>query len=242
MHQVILIVDDDPELRQLLREHLMAHGYEVRLAADGKEMKVVLETSKAIDLVVLDLMLPGDDGLTLCRDLRARSSLPILMLSARGDDMDRVIGLELGADDYIAKPFNPRELLARIKSILRRAGDASAREASQAGRLPVGAWQLDLEAHYLIDPEGVVVSVSSGEFRLLKLFAENTNRVLSREQLLDALAGRETSASDRTVDVMISRLRRRLGDDGREPALIKTQRSEGYLLVAPISPHAAPQA
>jgi two-component system OmpR family response regulator len=231
MNKTILVVDDDPELRQLLRDHLGAHGYDVLLAADGKEMWQRLGESRA-DLVVLDLMLPGDDGLTLCRDLRARTALPVLMLSARGDEMDRVIGLEVGADDYIAKPFSPRELLARIKSILRRVGEIGRKETVPERQLPLGDWLLDLDARYLINPESVVVSVSSGEFKLLKLFAENPNRVLSRDQLLEVLAGREAGPYDRTVDVMVSRLRRRLGDDGREPALIKTVRSEGYLLVA----------
>lgn len=231
MNKTVLVVDDDPELRQLLRDHLGTHGYDVLLASDGQEMWRQIEAAR-VDLVVLDLMLPGDDGLTLCRDLRARTALPILMLSARGDEMDRVIGLEVGADDYIAKPFSPRELLARIKSILRRVGEIGSQGAARESRLPLGKWLLDLDARYLIDPEGVVVSVSSGEFKLLKLFAENPNRVLTRDQLLEELAGREAGPHDRTVDVMVSRLRKRLGDDGREPALIKTVRSEGYLLVA----------
>jgi len=234
MSKTILVVDDDPELRQLLRDYLGTHGYNTLLAGDGIEMWRQVAESK-VDLIVLDLMLPGDDGLTLCRELRARTSIPILMLSARGDETDRVIGLEVGADDYIAKPFGPRELLARIKSILRRVGEIGNKDASNSRQLPLGSWLLDLDTHYLINPEGVVVSVSSGEFKLLKLFAESPNRVLSRDQLLEVLAGREAGPYDRTVDVMISRLRRRLGDDGREPALIKTIRNEGYLLATTAS-------
>lgn len=231
MSKTILVVDDDPELRQLLRDHLSGHGYNTLMAGDGIEMWRLLADDK-VDLIVLDLMLPGDDGLTLCRELRNRTAIPILMLSARGDETDRVIGLEVGADDYIAKPFGPRELLARIKSILRRVGELGTKRGAQSRQLPLGLWLLDVDTRYLINPDGIVISVSSGEFKLLKLFAESPNRVLSRDQLLEVLAGREAGPYDRTVDVMISRLRRRLGDDGREPALIKTIRNEGYLLAS----------
>lgn len=232
MAKTVLVVDDDPELRQLLHSHLEANDFQVVVAGDGKQMWQQISEAE-VDLVVLDLMLPGEDGLSLCRNLRARTALPILMLSARGDEMDRVIGLEMGADDYIAKPFSPRELLARIRSILRRIDELGERRSPAARQLQFGKWMLDLDARYLINPDGVVIAVSGGEFKLLKLFAENPNKVLSRDQLLDAIAGREAGPLDRTVDVMISRLRRRLGDDGREPALIKTLRNEGYLLVTP---------
>ena len=182
---------------------------------------------------ILDVMLPGDDGLALCREIRAKSRLPILMLTARGDELDRIIGLEMGADDYLPKPFHPRELLARVRSILRRApehpdGDGSVRALKFSG------WTLDLGARHLVDEAGVVTPLSSGEFRMLNALAENANRVLSRDQLMDVLAGRDAGPFDRTVDVMISRLRRRLGDDGREPRIIRTLRNEGYVLNGPV--------
>ena len=230
MNKRILVVDDDPELRDLLSSYLGSQGFVVATAGDGVAMREQLPVF-APDLLILDLMLPGEDGLTLCRDLRAASKLPILMLTARGDDMDRIIGLEMGADDYLPKPFNPRELLARIKSILRRADDHEV-AAKPPRALRFAGWTLDLSARNLIDAEGVVISLSAGEFRLLALLAESPNRVLSRDQLMDALAGRDASPFDRTIDVMISRLRRRLNDDARDPELIKTVRSEGYLLAA----------
>lgn len=232
MDKTILVVDDDPELRELLQDHLGRNGYRVLVAGDGQEMWQAVDRER-VDLVILDLMLPGEDGLSLCRNLRARSSLPILMLSARGDEMDRVIGLEMGADDYIPKPFSPRELLARVRSALRRAGENQQR----GNKLSFAGWTLDLDARYLIDAQGVVVPLSSGEFRLMKAFVENANRVLSRNVLMETLAGRDQGPFDRSVDVMISRLRRRLGDDGREPDLIKTLRNEGYILTARVERH-----
>jgi two-component system OmpR family response regulator len=177
-------------------------------------------------------MMPGDDGLALCRELRAQSRVPILMLTARGDELDRIIGLEMGADDYLPKPFHPRELLARIRSILRRvqelAGVGPAREYRFAG------WILDLGARHLVGADGVAVPLSSGEFRLLQALVEHANRVMSRDRLMDVLSGREAGPFDRSVDVMIGRLRRRLGDDGREPEIIKTVRNEGYLFAAKV--------
>ena len=230
MSKKILVVDDDPELTELLRGYLGNQGFEVATACDGKAMRAQLAESHP-DLLILDVMLPGEDGLTLCRDLRASSRLPILMLTARGDDMDRIIGLEMGADDYLPKPFNPRELLARIKSILRRAEDHDAPAAAPKS-LHFAGWTLDLGARNLIGADGVVIALSTGEFRVLHLLAESPNRVFSRDQLMDALAGRDAGPFDRTIDVMISRLRRRLNDDARDPELIKTVRSEGYILAA----------
>ncbi len=232
MTQRILVVDDDPGLRELLDGYLRDSGYEVQTVGDGEAMREELARA-SFDLIVLDLMLPGEDGLTLCRRLRAHSGVPILMLTARGDEFERVLGLEMGADDYLAKPFSPRELLARIRSILRRAGDRGGEATSRIG---FDGWALDLAAHHLIDPEGVVVVLSTGEFRLLRALAENLNRVLTRDQLIDAIAGREANRLERTVDVLVSRLRKRLRDDAREPRMIRTVRSEGYMLVSrPIS-------
>lgn len=231
MEKKILVVDDDPELRQLLHEYFGGWGYSVLLASDGAQMWEHL-ARQSVDLVILDLMLPGEDGLMLCRNLRAKSSLPVLMLTASGDEVNRIIGLEMGADDYIHKPFIPRELLARVKNILRRANESGGTAAS-AKALHFATWILDLNAHHLVDAAGVVVSLSSGEFRLLKMLADNPNRVLSRDQLLEVFSNREAAPFDRTIDVMISRLRRRLNDDGEEP-LIKTVRNEGYMLVAAV--------
>ncbi|MBK7137236.1 MAG: response regulator [Rhodocyclales bacterium] len=232
MNKRILIVDDDPELRELLRGYLGGNGYDVDAAGDGAAMRQRIAAA-APDLVILDLMLPGEDGLALCRELRAESSLPILMLTARGEDTDRIVGLEMGADDYLPKPFNPRELLARIRSILRRAGENAAREAP-ARAFAFAGWTLDLGARHLVGADGVVVPISNGEFKLLRAFAENPFRVLTRDQLMDVLAGREAGPFDRSVDVMVHRLRRRLDDDAREPQLIKTVRSEGYMLAADV--------
>jgi two-component system OmpR family response regulator len=232
MNNTILIVDDDAELRQLLLEYFKERDYTVLLADGGVQMWEQLDKNP-VDLVILDLMLPGEDGLTLCRNLRANSKTPILMLTAKGDEMDRIVGLEMGADDYLHKPFIPRELLARVKNILRRSGDG--REDNRNARaLHFSGWVLDLDARHLVDGSGVIVSLPAGEFRILKLLAENPNRVLSRDQLLDVSSGREAGPFDRTIDVMISRLRRRLHDDGGDSALIKTVRSEGYLLASKV--------
>ena len=235
MNKRILIVDDDPELRELLRGYLGGNGYDVDAAGDGAAMRQRIAAA-APDLVILDLMLPGEDGLALCRELRAApasAALPILMLTARGEDIDRIVGLEMGADDYLPKPFNPRELLARIRAILRRAGENAAREAP-ARAFAFAGWTLDLGARHLVGADGVVVPISNGEFKLLRAFAENPFRVLTRDQLMDVLAGREAGPFDRSVDVMVHRLRRRLDDDAREPVLIKTVRSEGYMLAADV--------
>jgi two-component system, OmpR family, response regulator len=230
MTQRLLIVDDDPALRGLLSEYLTGAGYEVVAVADGAAMERERNQGH-FDLVVLDLMLPGDDGLKLCRELRAKSGVAILMLTARSEEVDRVLGLEMGADDYVSKPFSPRELLARVRTILRRTGDGASRSGT---RLRFAGWTLQLASRTLIDSEGVVVPLSSRELRLLQMLAESPNRVLTRDQLMEALAGRDAGPFDRTIDVMISRVRRRLRDDAREPHLIRTVRNEGYLLAATV--------
>lgn len=235
MEKTLLIVDDDAELRQLLNEYFGERGYQVLLACDGRQMREQIDQHQ-VDLIILDLMLPGEDGMALCRHLRAGSNIPILMLTASGDEMDRIIGLEMGADDYVQKPFVPRELLARVKNILRRSQEGII-PSTTARALRFAGWVLDLDARHLVDREGVVVPLSAGEFRLLKTLLENPNRVLSRDQLLDAFSGREAGPFDRTIDVMISRLRRRLGDDGAEQVLIKTIRSEGYLFSSKVDRH-----
>lgn len=231
----LLVVDDDREIRRLIEEYLAQAGYRVSTAADGKAMRRLMEQHR-FDLVVLDLMLPGEDGLSLCRDLRSRSSnLPILMLTARGSEIDRIVGLEMGADDYLAKPFNPRELLARIRSILRRA------QALPTNLVPeevavfrFAGWTLEVASRNVTAPDGLVVPLSGAEFRLLRVLLEHPHRVFSRDQLLELTNGREAILFDRSIDVLVGRLRKRLRDDGKEPALIKTVRGEGYVLAASV--------
>jgi len=231
----ILIVDDDRDIRNLLAEQLQDAGYRVSTAADGIEMRGRLSRSAA-DLIILDLNLPREDGLTLCRQLRAKSNTPVIMLTARGEPIDRIVGLEMGADDYLPKPFEPRELLARIRSVLRRAHALPENlEPLSARKTMFNGWTFDLEQRHLVDPDGRVVMLSGAEFRLLRVLIQHANRVLSREQLL-ALGGvRQTESLDRAVDLQISRLRNKLRDDPRAPALIKTVRSEGYVLSASVS-------
>jgi two-component system OmpR family response regulator len=228
----ILIVDDDAETRSLLREYLQKQGYRVTAAADGKALRRALDTARP-DLIVLDLMLSGEDGLALCRDLRVRSNLPIIMLTARGEETDRIVGLEMGADDYLAKPANPRELLARIKSVLRRARSLPENLEPEAVRsFRFAGWTLDIDTRNLTAPDGVVVPLSGTEFKLLRVFLAHPNRVLSRDQLIELMISRDAGPFDRAIDVQVSRLRQRLRDDAREPRIIKTVRSEGYVLAA----------
>jgi len=230
----ILIVDDDAETRSLLREYLQKHGYRVSAAADGKGLRAALDSAPP-DLVVLDLMLPGDDGLALCRDLRARSNLPVIMLTARGEETDRIVGLEMGADDYLAKPFNPRELLARIKSVLRRARSLPGNlEPDAVKSFRFSGWVLDVATRNLTSPDGIVVPISGTEFKLLRVFLAHPDRVLTRDQLVELMVTRDAGPFDRAIDVQVSRLRQRLRDDAREPRLIKTVRGEGYVLAAQV--------
>ena len=231
----LLVVDDDREIRNLLTDYLSRNGYRVTAVGEGKAMRRALEGNR-IDLVVLDLMLPGEDGLTLCRDLRTRSpSLPVLMLTARGDEVDRILGLEMGADDYLAKPFNPRELLARIKSILRRAHALPPNlEPADARAYRFAGWTLDVASRNAHAPDGLVVPLSGAEFRLLRVLLDHPQKVLARDQLLELANKREAILFDRSIDVLVGRLRKRLGDDSREPTLIKTVRGEGYVLAATV--------
>lgn len=231
----LLIVDDDAGIRSLLADYLEANGYRVRAAPDGTAMTRLL-ASEQIDLIVLDLNLPGVDGLTLCRNLRASSSLPVIMLTARGEPLDRILGLEMGADDYLAKPFEPRELLARIRSVLRRSqSTANAAEPEERGALHFAGWTLDLTARHLINPEGVIIMLSGAEFKLLKVFLDHPNRILNRDQLMNYTHGREAEAFDRAIDIQISRLRQKLNEDARAPRIIKTVRNGGYTLAVPVT-------
>jgi two-component system, OmpR family, response regulator len=225
----LLVVDDDREIRELLAGFLAKHGFRVQTAGNGKEMRKAL-AERRIDLVVLDLMLPGEDGLALCRELRARSELPVIMLTAMREEIDRIIGLEVGADDYLPKPFNPRELLARIKAVLRRTrSEPRAPDPASARMLRFAGWRLDPLGRRLTASDGREVELTGGEFDLLTAFVERPGRVLSREQLLDLTRGREATAFDRSIDTQISRLRRKLEPDSARPTLIKTVRSSGYV-------------
>ncbi len=231
----VLVVDDDAEIRSLLRDYLQKNGYRVTAVADGRAMWAAFDAAKA-DIVVLDVMMPGDDGLTLCRNLRARSQVPVIMLTARGEETDRIVGLEMGADDYLPKPFNPRELLARIKSILRRTRALPDNlQPDEARRLRFTGWALDTVTRNLQSPAGVVVALSGTEFRLLRIFLAHPNRVLTRDQLIDLMLSRDATPFDRSIDVQVSRLRHRLNDDAAQPAIIKTVRSQGYVLAAEVA-------
>lgn len=231
----LLVVDDDREIRNLLAEYLDANGFRTLTAADGVAMRKLLDTTR-IDLVVLDLTLPGEDGLTLCRNLRAQSNLPVIMLTARSTPLERILGLEMGADDYLTKPFEPRELLARIRSVLRRTQALPPNlEPLEARTMHFAGWTLDLTARHLVVPDGKVVALSGAEFRLLKVLLTHPNRVLNRDQLLNLTQGRDAEPFDRSIDLQISRLRQKLGDDARNPQIIKTVRNEGYLLTVPVA-------
>lgn len=232
--QRLLIVDDDLEIRILLGEQLGQAGFLVSTAGNGAEMRQTLAQER-VDLVVLDLSLPGEDGLTLCRDLRASSSIPVIMLTARREVIDRIVGLEMGADDYLIKPFEPRELLARIRNVLRRtkALPESLNPVS-IGKAKFTGWTLDLQKRHLVDPKDRVVVLSGAEFRLLRVFVMHPNRVMTREQLVSLSSGRAYEAQQRAIDLQISRLRQKLGDDRADSSLIKTVRNEGYVLAAAV--------
>ncbi len=228
----ILIVDDDREIRDLLARFLERHEFRVTAVRDAREARRALPNGH-FQLVVLDLMLPGESGLDLARWLRQESDVPIIMLTALGEESDRIIGLELGADDYLAKPFNPRELLARTRAILRRAGLDGERSSDKAPRgLVFSGWTLDPLRRRLLNPEQVEVPLTGGEYDLLVALVERANKVLTRDMLLDLLRGRQAGPFDRAIDVAISRLRRKLEDDGRHSQLIKTVRGGGYVLAA----------
>jgi len=229
----ILMVDDDAQIRQLLSDYLSGFGMSVVAVADGKAMAEALKKS-SFDLVMLDLMLPGEDGLSLCRSLRAESDIPILMLTARGEAMDRVVGLELGADDYIVKPFEPRELVARIQTILRRTRGNRENHKEQ-NEVQFMGWRLNYVMRHLVSPEELVIPLSNAEFRLLTVFIEHPNRILTREFLLDSARGRDMDVFDRSIDILVSRVRQKLNDDSRTPTLIKTVRGEGYLFDAKVT-------
>jgi two-component system OmpR family response regulator len=231
----LLVVDDDREIRNLLTKFFTQHGYRVSVAGDGRAMMQVLQTAR-IDLIILDIMLPGPDGLSLCRQLRADSAIPIIMLTAKGDETDRIVGLEMGADDYLPKDFNPRELLSRVRAVLRRSSAPQVAEISTASRvLEFHGWRLVLSRRQLFSPVGALVPLRSGEYDLLLALVERPQRVLTRDQLLDVARGRAANVFDRSIDVQISRLRRKIEADPKEPEFIKTVRSGGYVFSAVVT-------
>lgn len=224
----VLLVEDDREIRKLVSEFLNANGVRVSTSADGREMDQALKNN-SIDLLVLDIMLPGEDGLSICRRLRVSSDLPVIMLTAKGEDVDRIVGLEIGADDYLVKPFNPRELLARIRAVLRRGENDSAGGSRTGSVLTFEGWRLNVHTRKLHDPDGVRVALTGAEFDLLFVFCERPRSVLSREQLIHLTQGRPAGPFDRSIDVLVSRLRQKLEKEPREPMLIQTIRSAGYM-------------
>ncbi len=231
--QNLLVIDDDREIRDLLSRFLERESFRVTSARDAKEARKVWSNG-AFQLVVLDLMLPGESGLEFAAWLRRQSSVPIVMLTAMGEETDRIAGLELGADDYLPKPFNPRELLARIRAVLRRAGEAAIRLEAAPRAIRFSGWTLEPARRRLLDEAGVEVPLTGGEFDLLQALADRPNKVLTRDMLLDLLRGRQAGPFDRAIDVAISRLRRKLEDGGRNAQLIKTVRGGGYVLAAEV--------
>lgn len=231
--QSILLVEDDREIALLVAGLLERDGYAVRRARDGAEADALLAERPA-DLILLDLMLPGEDGFSICRRLRAVSPVPIVMLTARSDDIDRIVGLELGADDYVAKPFNPRELVARIRAVLRRCAPAAAAPLPSGNRLRFDAFTLDVDARRLFRGDAEI-ELSTGDFDLLLVLLRHPHRVLSRDQLMDLIKGRTWEAFDRSIDVAMSRLRRKIEPDSAHPVLIRTVRNAGYMLAATVT-------
>jgi two-component system, OmpR family, response regulator len=240
----VLVVDDEPRIRTMLRRYLAGEGMAVSDAGDGAGMRDVLDR-ETIHMVRLDLMMPGEDGLSLARYIRQRSEIPIIMLTGKGDLIDRVVGLEAGADDYITKPFELREVLARIRTVMRRAGPRATAAASGPGPVPAAdatadevlffeGWRLDLTRRELRRPGGDLVPLTAGEFDLLRVFARHPNRVLSRDQLSDMVKGREWAAYDRAIDTQVGRLRKKIEPTQGEPTLIKTVRGGGYVFAASV--------
>ncbi|HVW91140.1 MAG TPA: response regulator [Devosia sp.] len=230
----ILIVEDDKDIGLLVAKYLKANEMRVTIAENGRAMDRVLADTR-ISLIVLDRMLPGEDGLSICRRLRASSDIPIIILTAQGDEIERIVGLEMGADDYIGKPFNPRELLARIRAVLRRRDDAVAAVAGPKRSYRFAGWMLDGPMRRLYDPGGARVELTGAEFDLLLVFCERPGRTLSRDQIIELTQGREAAPSERSVDILVSRLRRKLERDPRDPELLQTIRSSGYLFSPEVS-------
>ena len=234
----IAVVDDHQEIRELLVRYLGEHGYAVSAAASAAEFRAQMARGEVPDLVVLDIMMPGEDGLSLCRHLRSGSMLPVIFLTAMAEDTDRIVGLELGADDYLVKPFNPRELLARVRAVLRRTGSDPVKNEepmTKGGSVRFGNKVFDMTRHEVAGPDGVAVPLSTAEYRLLCVFLEHAGKVLSRDALLDLTSGREAEAWDRSIDNQVSRLRRKIEEDPKNPILIKTFWGDGYCFTGEVS-------
>jgi two-component system, OmpR family, response regulator len=235
----IAVVEDDPEISRMVTNYMTDHGFEVTAARSGRDLDRVMSGGK-IDCVILDVGLPGEDGLSICRRLRGKSTVPIIMVTGRGTETDRIVGLELGADDYLPKPFNPRELVARVRAVMRRSAAAEAPTAPTPGTLMFEGWRLDMARRQLFAPDDTPRSLTSGEFNILSIFCQNPRKVLSRDDLLDLLHGRAAAVFDRSIDVQISRLRRKIETNLKDPSFIKTVRYGGYFFtpqVVPVEEH-----
>jgi two-component system OmpR family response regulator len=231
----VAVVEDDPEISRMMTNFMTDHGFEVTAARSGRDLDRVMSGGK-IDCVILDVGLPGEDGLSICRRLRGKSSVPIIMVTGRGTDTDRIVGLELGADDYLPKPFNPRELVARVRAVLRRTAAAAETPAVQAPQtLVFEGWRLDMARRQLFAPDGETRSLTSGEFNILAIFCQHPRKVLSRDDLLDLLHGRAAAVFDRSIDVQISRLRRKIETNLKDPSFIKTVRYGGYFFTPQVT-------
>jgi two-component system, OmpR family, response regulator len=235
----IAVVEDDPEISQMMTNCMVEHGFEVTAARSGRDLDRVMSSGR-IDCVILDVGLPGEDGLSICRRLRGKSSVPIIMVTGRGTDTDRIVGLELGADDYLPKPFNPRELVARVRAVMRRSAGGEQAAVQTPQTMVFEGWRLDLARRQLFAPDGTPRSLTSGEFNILSIFCQNPRKVLSRDDLLDLLHGRAAAVFDRSIDVQISRLRRKIETNLKDPSFIKTVRYGGYFftpLVTEVAPN-----
>jgi two-component system OmpR family response regulator len=224
----IAVVEDDPEISRMVVNYMNDNGFEVEAARSGRDLDRVLSSGSKIDCVILDVGLPGEDGLSICRRLRGKSSIPIIMVTGRGTETDRIVGLELGADDYLPKPFNPRELLARVRAVIRRSTTPEQPAAPAPEVVMFEGWKLDMARRQLFAPDGAPRSLTSGEFNILAIFCQNPRKVLSRDDLLDMLHGRAAAVFDRSIDVQISRLRRKIETNLKDPSFIKTVRYGGY--------------
>jgi two-component system, OmpR family, response regulator len=229
----VAVVEDDPEISRMMTNYMTDHGFEVTAARNGRDLDRVLAAGK-IDCVILDVGLPGEDGLSICRRLRGKSTVPIIMVTGRGTETDRIVGLELGADDYLPKPFNPRELVARVRAVMRRSAGHETPQAQAPQVLTFEGWRLDMARRQLFTPDGSPRSLTSGEFNILAIFCQNPRKVLSRDDLLDLLHGRAAAVFDRSIDVQISRLRRKIETNLKDPSFIKTVRYGGYFFTPQI--------
>ncbi len=232
--KTILIVEDDAEIRKLVTRYLEENEMRVLQASNGHDMDHRLAEAN-VHLILLDLMLPGEDGLSICRRLRATSQIPIIMVTAQKDDIERVVGLEMGADDYVTKPFNPRELLARIRAVLRRHSLSTPHVSTNVSRFEFAGWQLDIGLRRLHNPQGARVSLTGAELELLLVFCERPGRVLSRDALIELTRGRQANPEERSVDILVSRLRQKMEKNPRDPELLQTLRSSGYIFTPDVT-------